>query len=137
MIRVQLLAWSVVIRECPFRSAEPHPHRTMKSTLRTILSTSVGLALFAAVAISCVAQGFAGDATVLSFALLVVYGLFEIAVLSYLPTPAMRSHRSASPRSGTHGKIDRMPVRVVQTSPSPAAGRRRVRREISRFALVA
>lgn len=55
----------------------------MKSPARTIFSAVAGLGLAAFTVISAFAGGFNGTSTVVAFSLLAVYGIFEIALLSY------------------------------------------------------
>ena len=68
----------------------------MKTNSRSVVSAAAGVGLAAATIISAVATGIAAPATVISFGLLAIYGLLEIAVVSYAPRRAARS--SALPR---------------------------------------
>jgi len=75
----------------------------MKTTARSIISATTGLGLTAFTLFSAFAYGTPAPATVLGFAFLSIYGLLEIAVLSYAsprfelrpasvrPAPAMTS----------------------------------------------
>lgn len=55
----------------------------MKATARKLFSAATGLGLAAFTLISAFTAGFDGATTVVAFALLAIYGLIEIALVSY------------------------------------------------------
>lgn len=68
----------------------------MNMNLRTLTSAIVGLGLAVFTVYSAVRFDFAGDSTVVGFALLTVYALIEIAILSYLPPRSIRARSGAA-----------------------------------------
>jgi len=55
----------------------------MKTTARFLLSAATGLGLAAFLVFSAFTAGANAPATVIAFALLAIYGMLEIAILSY------------------------------------------------------
>ncbi len=55
----------------------------MKTTARSIISAATGLGLAAFTIISAFTAGANASATVIAFALLAIFGMLEIAILSY------------------------------------------------------
>ncbi len=55
----------------------------MKTTARTVLSAAAGFGLAAFTLVSAFTAGINGSTTVIAFSLLAIYGLLEIAMLSY------------------------------------------------------
>jgi hypothetical protein len=82
----------------------------MKTTARFIISATTGLGLTAFTLFSAFAFGSASTATVLGFAFLAIYGLLEIAVLSY-----------AAPRFEVRPVRVTRPAPVLVALPAPAA----------------
>jgi hypothetical protein len=72
----------------------------MKTTARSLLSAVTGLGLATFMLISAFTFGANAPATVIAFSLLVIYGLLEIAILSY-STPRFVTRRVATRRSPT------------------------------------
>jgi len=75
----------------------------MKTSLRSLLSATAGLGLSAFTIVSAFTAGFEAGSTVIAFSLLVIYGLLEIAMVSYaapryeLRTPMRREALTAMP----------------------------------------
>jgi hypothetical protein len=66
----------------------------MKTTAHAIISSATGLGLASFTIISFIIAGIAAPATVLSFSLLAVYGMCEIAVIDYTPLNLARGRQA-------------------------------------------
>lgn len=85
----------------------------MKTSARFILSSVTGLGLVACTVISAFTFGAAATSTVIAFSLLSVFGLVEIAVLSYTPRRfVVRPVVTVRPATVTRRNYVRVPALV-------------------------
>jgi hypothetical protein len=86
----------------------------MKSKIHTVLSSLTAAVLVSTTLISGATAGLEADLTVLSFALLVVYGLIELVILSYSESPVIQARPA----------VRRVRVENAVLVPMPLSGRR-------------
>ena len=89
----------------------------MNTNIRSTLSTSISLGLVSFAITSALVASVAAPATVISFGLLAVYGLIEIAIVSYQAPRHPCSQHAATPsthRSAHSGAIIRYPMGTCQ-----------------------
>ncbi len=92
----------------------------MKTTARSIFSTTTALGLTAFTLIAACSPGASTSVTLTAFGLLVIYGLVEMALLSYTPRRAIQ--RPATIRVvAAQRTMVRVPARVEYASNSSRA----------------
>lgn len=96
----------------------------MKTSFRSILSAVTGLGLAAFTFISAFTVGVDAPATVLAFSLLTVFGLVEIAILSYMPRRLLARPRALQPLRVTQARPIRVRVPALIEVPASAYTRR-------------
>ena len=96
----------------------------MKTSLRSLLSAVTGLGLVAFTLISAFTAGADAAATFLAFSLLTVFGLVEIAILSYTPRRYALRPIAPQPLRATVARPVRVRVPALIEVPASAYTRR-------------